>query len=51
LSFLGFVALALGFHLRRGLGMGSRTLAQHAARLLQRIVQVVLLGGEKTGGH
>lgn len=50
-SFLGFVALALGFHLRRGLSMGSRTLAQHAARLLHRIVQVVLLEGEKTGGR
>lgn len=48
LSFLGFVALALGFHLRRGLGMGSRALVQRAARLLQRIVTVVLLGGEKT---
>jgi hypothetical protein len=52
LSFLGFVALALGFHLRRGLGMSSRVLAQRAARLLQRIVRVVLLGeGKSTTGR
>lgn len=28
--------------------MGSRVLAQRAARLVQRIISVVLLGGEKS---
>lgn len=51
LSFLGFVALALGFHLRRSLGMGSRALAQRAARLLQRIITVILLGGKDGVGR